>query len=86
MILIILGPIMKKIKIKKSLHLLRKTTFKMEIIFISCFNATFALANCLIHSFKRRTYYVTGICWCWDTAESTTDVTPAFMERTLCWG
>ena len=28
---------------------------------------------------------MTGICWQWDTAESKTDMTPAFMECKLCW-
>lgn len=28
---------------------------------------------------------MTGICWQWDTAESKTDMTPAFVESKLCW-
>lgn len=54
----ILGPIMKKVKEKKkTFHPVRKIIFKVEILTA----VSMQLANCLIHSFTRRTYCVTGI-------------------------
>lgn len=41
------------------------------------------LANCVIHPFNKRTYYVTGICWHWEVAEGKPDGALSHGARTL---
>lgn len=84
MIQIILGPIFKNRRKRKIAPPAEKNYFQNghDAYWLFLGNC-FTLADCFIHSFNRRTYSVTGICWQWDTAESKTDVTPATCQ--LCW-